>query len=116
MTDGKPFPKIQVKEVFKAKGADDAVTLGRSLGITEGRLQRWMSEWSNGEIKQIARRKSLYVNPNAKKVYDKYVPARTGTVIVEGEQVSEVRWDDDEGGLWPITSFVSNEHLVEVKK
>lgn len=42
----KGFPKTRVKAVYVEKGADAARALGEKLGITKGRLNRWLTkEW-----------------------------------------------------------------------
>lgn len=53
--------------------------------------------------------KSSPKNPPAERVYDVSYPRTRGTVLVRGEAVSEVKWDDHVP--WGSFSFTMNKHL-----
>lgn len=39
------FPKVRVKQAYVEKGVEAATTLAEQLGVSKGRMNRWLKEW-----------------------------------------------------------------------
>ena len=104
-------PKGRVFSKLMHEGEQAAIAFGTELNLPMSKLKRWMIEFGA----QSAGTATVPTKPNGKilvttkgkRVCLSYDTERKGTVVKEGDEVSEVKWDDG----WP-QNFYSNVHLV----
>lgn len=89
--------KAQVRQCLDVSGEKAALKLGGELGIKESRLQRWFRKWA-----------SAGPTGRAKRVYWKVDPETKGVLILRGDEMSQVLWDDG------TEACITNEYLVEI--
>lgn len=89
-----------VWEEFSQQGATAALEKGLALHVSETRLNRWLGRWK----KRPARHEAT----NHKKVFDVGNPDLHGVVIQEGQDVSEIDWENG------YTQFIANDMILPV--
>lgn len=125
-------PKGQCYQVFYHDGGEAAMMkFGKSLGLPESKLKRWLIEFGpgedpggsgerfgippapqpkrskgNGSIPRVARKG----NYKGKRVRLVYKPTRKGTITEAGPEQSLVKWDDG----WP-QAIIPNDQLEPLK-
>ena len=100
--------KAKVHEHFNLHGANDAMNLGMSLGLAVGTLRSWVRGWEKSGTTPTTKQKAAVI-ANSKRIRDVANPRMTGTLLDQGPEVSEVRWDNGR------KQYVPNGHIVELK-
>jgi hypothetical protein len=127
--------KAAIYHHFTLKGEDAAIKLGDELRLSASTVRSWIGSWrKQGVLTQEhvidpsrrdkpihgwdgkgARWQSKQRGDGAgRRVYKVYAPEIYGTVIREGPEVSEVKWDPPHP--WGNDCYVANKHLRDVEE
>lgn len=74
--------------MFVSHGVDQAITLGAELGLKAGTVKSWTAAWSKTTVAGKSD-----TTPSSKRVWDRTLEQH-GVLIVEGPEVSQIRYDD----------------------
>ena len=97
----------KIWERLQAQGKEAAYNLGIELGLTHNTMRGLIRVMLNGEYER-AKVKRVPETFGKRRVFLSYDKDREGVVVHEGDEVSDVRWNDGS------CQFVPNERLVTI--
>lgn len=130
-TKYKPGSRVQrVWEVYEKDGAEAATKFGATLALAPTTLKSWCRMWAKGQTRtseasgggakreprevltpeQKLEKKNQLIAFGRRRVHCTWWPERHGTLIKEGPEVSEIRWD--EGGRH---DFIPNSEWKDIE-